>query len=262
MDLIEWLSRAPLSFMNRCAVPADLDKVSHRGIEDDLAGTGVDHEAIERIWQATLALYRTGTMPAIQLCIRRRGRVVLNRSIGHARGNAPGDPPELEKTPVTPGTPINVFSAAKLVTAMLIHKLDERGVLHLEDRVCDFIPPFAQHRKQWITLRHLLSHQAGIPNIPRGAMDLDLLSRPDDLTRLLCEMEPETRAGSLVAYHAISTGFLLAEVVRRATGRSIRDLLESEFREPMGLQWLHYGVAPEDVDRVAQNAFTDRKSVV
>jgi len=256
MDFVEWLSRAPFPFMARCRIPLDLDKVTHRGPEDALDGTGVTREAVERVWEASRALYRTGITPALQLCIRRRGRVVLNRSLGHARGNAPDDREDAEKPPATPGTPINIFSAAKLVTAMLIHKLDEQGSLHLEDRVCDYIPEFARHGKQWITLRHLLSHRAGIPNVPTEAMDLDLLRRPEEMTRLLCEMHKSSRAGRLVAYHAISSGFVLGEVVRRATGMSIRDVLAREFREPLGLSWLHFGVAPEEVSQVALNAVT------
>jgi len=256
MDLVEWLGRAPFPFMARCRIPMDLDKVTHRGPEDSLAGTGVSAAGVERVWEASRALYRTGVTPALQLCIRRRGRVVLNRSLGHARGNAPGDREDAEKPPATPGTPINIFSAAKLVTSMLIHKLDERGSLHLEDRVSTYIPEFARHGKQWITLRHLLSHRAGIPNVPPETMDLDLLHEPGQIIRLLCEMHKSSRAGRLVAYHAISSGFVLAEVVQRATGSSIRDVLAREFREPLGLGWLHYGVAPEDVPQVALNAAT------
>jgi CubicO group peptidase (beta-lactamase class C family) len=180
----------------------------------------------------------------------------LNRALGHARGNAPGDPPDGPKVAATHTTPINIFSSAKLVTAMVIHKLDELGVLHLEDRVCEYIPEFGLHKKQWITLRHLLSHRAGIPNLPPEALDLDLLDQPEQICKILCEMEPTTRPGSLVAYHAISGGFILAEVVRRATGSSIREVLDKEIRQPLGLEWFHYGVQAEDVHRVALNAFT------
>lgn len=239
-----------------CRVPDDLASVTSLGPEESLDGTGVDRDSIEVIWSAAEALYRTGVTPALQLCIWKSGRVVLNRALGHARGNAPGDSPDGPKVAATPTTPINIFSSAKLVTAMVIHKLDELGVLHLEDRVCEYIPEFGLHKKQWITLRHLLSHRAGIPNIPPELLDLDLLDQPEQICKILCEMEPTTRPGSLVAYHAISGGFILAEVVRRATGNSIREVLDKEIRQPLGLEWFHYGVPAEDVHRVALNAFT------
>lgn len=256
IDPLAWIARAPIPFLARCRVPDDLGSVTGLGTEDSLEGTGVDAAGVEEIWSAAEALYRTGTTPALQLCVRRRGRIVLNRSLGHARGNAPGDPADGEQVPVTPQTPINVFSAAKLVTAMLIHKLDEMGALHLEDRVCDTIPEFGVHGKKWITYRHLLSHRAGIPNLPSEAMDLDLLADPDAICRRVCELKPATRPGRLVSYHAISTGFVFAEAVRRVMGMSIRDVLEKEFRQPLGLRWLHYGVSPEQVDLVALNAVT------
>ena len=52
------------------------------------------------------------------------------------------------------------------ITAMVIHKLDEQHVLHLEDRVCDYIPEFGHDTKRWITIRHVLAHRSGIPNLP------------------------------------------------------------------------------------------------
>ena len=182
--------------------------------------------------------------------------MVLSRAIGHAAGNAPDDPPEAPKLPVTTATPINIFSAAKAITAMVIHKLDEQRVLHLEDRVCEYIPEFAQHGKSRITIRHILAHRAGIPNLPPDSVDLDLLTHPDRILRILCDSRPQTRPGRILAYHAVTGGFVLAEVVRRATGRSLREVLAKEIAEPLGLSWLHYGVAPEDVPRVARNAAT------
>jgi CubicO group peptidase (beta-lactamase class C family) len=157
---------------------------------------------------------------------------------------------------MTTRTPVNVFSAAKAITAMLIHKLDQDDVLHLDDRVCEFIPEFASNGKDRITIRHVLAHRAGLPNLPPASMNLDLLAHPDRIIQILCESAPRTRPGRLLAYHAVTGGFILAEVVRRVTGRSIRDLLEKEFREPLGLRWLRYGVEPADVDRVALNART------
>lgn len=256
MDPLALLTRAPLPFLARCPVPQDLAAITHIGREEPLAGTGVDREAVESVWEATLAFYRTGITPALQLCIRRRGRIVLNRALGYARGNAPDDPPDGEKVLATSETPFNIYSASKLVTAMLIHKLDERGLINLEDRVSDFVPEFAGHGKQWITLRHLLSHRAGIPNIPPEAMDLDLLEDPDAICRLLCDMRPSSRPGRLISYHAISSGFVLAEVVRRVTGMDIRRSLEKEILAPLGFRWMRYGVAPEDVDKVAVDALT------
>jgi CubicO group peptidase (beta-lactamase class C family) len=254
MDVFELLTRAQLPFLARSPVPYDLDAVSDSGPEAFVrAGR---RAAVERIWDLVRALYRTGVHPAIQLCIRHEGEVVLDRAIGYAAGNAPNDPPEAEKRQVTTRTPFTLYSASKAMTAMVIHKLDEKRLLHLDDRVCDYIPEFAQHRKQWITLRHVLAHRAGIPNVPPEAMDLDLIGQPERLCDLMCGLKRSQRPGRLPAYHAVSGGFVLAEVVRRASGRDIRQVLEDEIVGPLGLRWMRYGVAAKDVDEVAVDAVT------
>ena len=93
------------------------------------------------------------------------------------------------------------------MTALVIHKLDEKRVLHLEDRVCDFIPEFGRHGKHRITIRHILAHRAGIPSLPADAIDLAMLENPEQLIEMLCDARPRTRPGRLVAYHAVSGGF-------------------------------------------------------
>jgi len=254
-DPLEWLARLPIPGLARCRVPADLDAVTDVGWEDP-GGSDVPRERIERVWDRVVALYRTGVHPALQICVRRDGCVVLHRSIGHARGNAPQDPPGTPRVPLTTASPFDIFSASKAITAMVIHKLDEEHVLHLEDRVCDFIPEFASHGKDRISLRHILSHKAGIPNLPREAIDLDLLPHPERIVSVLCNARLRMRPGRLLAYHAVSGGFLLAEVVRRATGENIRSVLEKRIAAPLGFRWMRYGVAPADLPVVVQDALT------
>jgi len=255
LDPLYWITRANIPGTSRCRIPDRLDDVIHVGLEDPQRAD-VDPAAVERVWGAVEALYRTGVHPALQIQVRRHGVVVLHRAIGHARGNAPDDPPDAEKVPATTATPFDLYSASKAVTAMVIHKLDEQHALHLEDRVCDYIPEFERHGKHRITLRHLLAHRAGIPNLPPDAIDLDLLAHPERVVEILCDAELRTRPGRLLAYHAVSGGFVLGEVVRRVTGDDIRTVLAREICEPLGLRWLRYGVRPEDLPLVARDALT------
>jgi CubicO group peptidase (beta-lactamase class C family) len=256
MDALELIARAPLPFLRRCRIPEDLESATRMGEEAPVREARTSQSSVDRVWRAVLALYRTGAHPGIQICVRRHGHIVLHRCIGHAAGNAPDDPPDAPLIPMELDTPITLFSASKAVTAMVIHKLDEQGTLHLEDRVADFIPEFGAHGKHRITIRHLLAHRAGIPNLPPGTADLDLLAYPERIIQILSEARPRGRPGRWLAYHAVSGGFVLAEVVRRASGRSIRDVLEKEIRDPLGVRWLSYGVPREDLDRVARNALT------
>lgn len=255
MDPLELLTRFPTPFLARIRVPRDLDAVTRVGRET-LRGTGVTHEARERVWEAVRALYRTGVHPAIQVCIRRRGRVVLHRALGHASGNGPEDPPRAPKTPVELDTPFLLFSASKAVTAMLVHKLDEKGALRLDDRVSSYIPHFRGHGKEWITIRHLLAHRAGIPSLPPEAMHLDWLTDPARIVARIAEEKPRSRPGQVLAYHAVSGGFVLGEVARVAAGEEVNTFLEREIAAPLGLRWMRYGVRPGEEERVARNAAT------
>jgi len=152
--------------------------------------------------------------------------------------------------------PFNIFSAAKAVTAMVIHLLDQRDALRLDDPVGDYIPGFAVGSKQWITIRHVLSHRAGIPNVPPEAMQLDQLADPEGIVRLLCALRLSGRPGRQLAYHAITGGFILGALVERVTGLTIREFFDREFRQPLGFRWMSYGVPREDVDQVVRNYFT------
>ena len=224
--------------------------------ECDPHEVGVAPDAIERIWQHAVRWYATGTHPAIAICLRHRGRVILDRAIGYASGGGPDDPPAAPRTLATPATPFCIFSASKAVTAMLIHLLDERNLLRLDDPVCEYIPEFARDAKQWITIRHLLTHRAGIPNPPPAAMRLETLEDPERIVSLLCDLPQVWRPGRQVAYHAITGGFVLGEVIRRVTGRDIRSFAAEEMCMPLGFRWMNFGTAPADADRVARNAVT------
>jgi CubicO group peptidase (beta-lactamase class C family) len=237
--------------LRRIRVPQDLDEVTTRSaVEEAAAAGGMEAEAVERVWGAALRLYRTGMYPAVALCVRRRGRVVLDRAIGHARGNGPADPPESAKELATPQTPFVIFSAAKAMTAIVAHLLDERGLIHVDDRVAEYIPEFGSHGKDTITIEHVLSHRAGVPNVRREAFDLDIVGDRDALLSMLVDAKPRTRPGKLLSYHAVSGGFIIGEIAERVTGRGIREVLGEEILRPLGFRWGNYGVGPEDVDRV------------
>jgi CubicO group peptidase (beta-lactamase class C family) len=227
-----------------------------RAAEVDPHEVGALPEVLQVAWQNLENLYRSGIHPAIQLSVRRRGRLILNRSIGYASGNGPQDPPEARKVPVTPETPFVLFSASKAITAMAAHLLNQRHQIHLDDPVCEYIPEFGVRKKQWITIRHVLTHRAGIPNLPPAVMKLEQLENPDGILQQLCDAVPSWRPGRQLAYHAITGGFLIGEIVKRVTGRDIRTYLRDEILRPLGFRWMNYGVAKRDVKRVARSYFT------
>jgi CubicO group peptidase (beta-lactamase class C family) len=235
----------------RCSVPRDLGPITVRG-EEQASG-----ETAEKIWSLVEDLYRSGMHPAIQVCIRHRDSVVVDRAIGHARGNLPGRRFDRgSAVPLTVDTPVNLFSAAKAVTAMTIHKLDELGALNLDDPVAEHVPGFERHGKGAITIRQVLTHQAAIATLPAQAFDLDLLTDHRAVEEMLCGLRPSAEPGGAPGYHAVTGGLVMEAVARRATGRSLREVLRTEIKEPLGLDWLDFGVSPDQVELVAQNVET------
>ena len=246
------------SLVTRSRVPRDLAAVTavNRDAEVEPRALDVTGEGVEQIWRAVERLYASGIHPAIQLCVRRHGEVLIDRAIGYASGNGPRDARQADKVPATPATPFNIFSASKAVTAMLIHLLDQRRLVHLNDPVCEYIPEFAAHGKDRITIQHLLTHRAGIPNLPPEVMRLEHLENEQTILELLYDTRLTWRPGRRLAYHAITGGFLLGEIVRRVSGKPVRTFLRDEIQRPLGLRWMNYGVAARDVSKVARNYLT------
>lgn len=242
--------------LRRIRLPEDLDSVTTVGSEEDPAEAGLEEPALAEVWRAAVDLYRSGVHPAVQICLRRHGKVVLNRAIGHARGNGPHDSPEAEQILATPQTPFLIYSGAKAVTAFLVHLVVERGAIDLDDPVARYIPGYAAHGKGEITIGHVLAHRAGVASLPREAFDLDRVNDREFLLDLLCSAKPLGKPGEFLAYHAVSGGFILAEVIERATGQDIKSLLAEAIRTPLGLRWTDYGVAPEDITAVAADYVT------
>ena len=239
----------------RIRLPADLDAVTDVDLED---GCDLDPAALERIWEAAEHWYRAGMHPAIQLCLRYDGRVVLNRAIGHAWGNGPADPLGAEQVPVTTQTPFCVYSAAKAITTTVVHMLVERGDLSLDDRVCDYLPGYTSHGKHRTTIRHVMTHSAGVPFATGPRPDLKRMNDSDYAREKLAELKPIHRPGLVHIYHGLTWGPLVREMVSAATGRSIREILATEILYPLGFRWTNYGVAEADVPLVAPSHVTGK----
>lgn len=233
-------------------------------VADDLAAlTDVDHkrevaaqeaglspQAVNAIWQSVLDMYCTGYYPALMLCVRRNGKVVLNRSIGHADGFLPGS--ETPARLATVNTPACLFSESKALTAMVMHKLAEDGLVDLLDPVAYYIPEFAANGKRRLNLYQILSHRGGVPGIPPGT-DVETLVDHDAMLKLLCAAKPMNEDGRVQAYHALTGGFILQEVVERVTGDSLVAYWRKHFKQPMKMRFLDYGASRKDYNLMARD---------
>ena len=246
--------------LNRCSVPADLDSVTTRdaATEVDPERAGMSQRQVDAIWREVENVYRTGASPAITVCLRRHGEIILNRAIGHARGNGPEDTPDTPKVLATPDTRVCLFSASKVVTAMMVHLLDERGEIDLLDPISHYIPEYGVNGKQDATIYHLLAHRGGVPTLPPGT-DPELLFDPYAAADLLYKAKPIAPSGHRAAYHALTGGYILGEIIERVTGKDPREFLRENIGNPMDMPHFNFGLAPEMRDTAALNYSTGIK---
>jgi len=151
--------------------------------------------------------------------------------------------------PWTRDTIVNLFSVGKAITAICAHRLVEAGRLDLDAPVARYWPEFAQAGKDHLLVRHLLTHQAGLPAIaqplPPGAW-----AEWDAMTAALAAQAPWWEPGRGHGYHVNTQGFLIGEVVRRVAGQSIGTYLRESLAGPAGIDF-HIGLGPEHDERCA-----------
>ncbi|MFW1843850.1 serine hydrolase domain-containing protein [Acinetobacter pittii] len=239
---------------NTCPVPDNIEQVIRQKDEVAAEHGGMSEYQIQKIWKSIEALYKTGNYPLITFCLRRQGKILLNRSIGYAQGNSPAGLQE-NALIATPDTPVCLFSASKMITAMLIHLLDEKGEINLLDPVSYYIPEYGVNGKRRATIFHLLAHRGGIPYID-GDVTPELLFDKDEILKRLYAARPVSPAGNHLAYHAVTAGYILGEVIERVTGQDLREFVHQTIEKPMGMPYFNYGLKPEYRSEVALNCAT------
>jgi CubicO group peptidase (beta-lactamase class C family) len=147
-------------------------------------------------------------------------------------------------------TIVNVWSTTKGIVATCAHRLVDQGLLDLEAPVAKYWPEFAQAGKKSIPVRYLLSHQAGLPAI-REPLPPGSAFKWDVMTEALAKEEPWWEPGTKHGYHAFTWGWLVGEVMRRVTGKSVGTYFRKEIAEPLDLDF-HIGLGAEHGARTAE----------
>ena len=190
-------------------------------------------ERLPRTREALRAGIRAGLHLGAQLYVSLRGETWANGAAGESR---PGEALRRDDLMLW-------LSSTKPVGAVAIAQLWERGLLELDDPVALHIPEFAAHGKGAITLRHLLTHTAGIRLLQIGWPE----DSWDAIIARIAAMRPEPRwvPGEKAGYHHASSWFLLGEVVRRLDGRPFARYVREEIFAPLGMSDSWVGMPPE-----------------
>jgi CubicO group peptidase (beta-lactamase class C family) len=202
---------------------------------------GFVEPGFERVGQLFAKLFRAPTRGGGSFVVRHEDRTVVDIWGGVAD-------PRTSRTWERDSLGLS-FSTSKGVAATIIHRLADRGLIGYDEPVAAFWPEFAAKGKDRITVRQLLSHQAGLdalgPIAPDAAGLLDHLGAEERLAA-----RAAGHAVGAPAYHSITFGWLLAGLARAVTGRGMDELIESEINEPLGIDGLHFGLPPTGRERV------------
>ncbi|TMA31476.1 MAG: beta-lactamase family protein [Deltaproteobacteria bacterium] len=169
------------------------------------------------------------------------GRRVIDLWGGVARP-ATGDPWQQD-------TIVHVWSCTKGATALCAHILAARGLLDLDALVTDYWPEFGQNGKEATTVAMLLSHQAGVPAI-RDPLPAGAFYDTQFMTDTLAAEAPFWEPGSRHGYHALTFGFLVGELVRRISGKTLGEFFRAEVADRFGIDF-QMGLPDSEVSRLA-----------
>lgn len=191
---------------------------------------------LERLSKTRAALEQgihEGLHLGAQIYVSLRGETVADTAVGE---NRPGEP-------LTPDHLMLWLSSTKPVAAVALARLWEQERLELDDPVARHLPEFAANGKEGITLRHLLTHTAGIRTLNIGWPELSW----EEIVARLCAMKPEPRwvPGQKAGYHQASSWFILGEVIRRVDGRPFSAFVREEVFELLGMTDSWIGMPPE-----------------
>jgi CubicO group peptidase (beta-lactamase class C family) len=143
----------------------------------------------------------------------------------------------------------NVWSTTKTVTSLAALMLADRGQLDVYAPVADYWPEFAASGKQDVKVRHLLSHTSGVSGLDQPASVEDLYDWEKSTSRMAAQA-PWWTPGTASGYHALNFGHLIGEVVRRVSGKPLKQFVAEEIAGPLGADF-QIGAAQQDWSRIA-----------
>ncbi|MCK9540826.1 MAG: beta-lactamase family protein [Novosphingobium sp.] len=185
-----------------------------------------------------------GLEEAVHVVAYHKGKMALNVWDGLA------DPANGKAA--TQDTLYNVYSVTKAVAATALHIQAEKGLVDYDAPVAEYWPEFARNGKEKATVRHVLTHRAGVPLMPEGVTP-ELMCNNEYMVSAIAAMEPLAPPGEKTLYQSMTFGWMVGEIVRRSdpARRDLGRFVQDEMCKPLGLKDLWIGIPHEAADRVA-----------
>lgn len=147
-------------------------------------------------------------------------------------------------------TIVQVSSSSKIPVTLCGFLLIDRGLLDLDKPVAIYWPEFAQNGKENLLVRHIFSHSSGLPGLD-GLPDHEVVRNWDEVIKRLAAQKPWSEPGAKSAYHALTYGHLIGELVLRLTGKPISQFFRDEIAEPLSIDF-HLGLPATEFSRPAE----------
>ena len=188
------------------------------------------------------ASIESGADTGVSFALTIGGEMVVDLWGGHLDSTA--------SAPWQEDTLVNVYSTTKTMSFLCALVLADRGLLDFDRNVADYWPEFAQNGKAQVKVWHLMNHAAGLSGMdqmisPEEMYDWDMI------VTLLAAQAPWWEPGSASGYHAITQGYLIGEVVRRITGKTLGTFFHEDIARPLGADFF-IGVPPSEFHRIGR----------
>ncbi|HJC59337.1 MAG TPA: beta-lactamase family protein [Candidatus Dietzia intestinigallinarum] len=143
------------------------------------------------------------------------------------------------------------FSVTKAVTSTTLHVQAGRGLVDYDTPIAEYWPGWGKYGKEAITVRHVLTHQSGVPWMPEGVTP-ELKADWDWMIRGFEEMSPDFPIGTN-CYHALGWGWIIAEIIQRTDpdNRPFAQVAREELLDPIGATDLYFGLPASEDHRLA-----------
>ena len=200
--------------------------------------------------EAFVENFRQGLEVGASLCVTEAGRTVVDLWGGHAD--------EHRLAPWQEDTLIVVYSTSKIMVALCGLMLVDRRLIDLDAPVARYWPEFAENGKEKLPVRYLFSHSSGLPGWDEP-ISMETLCDWDRATGTLAKQKPWWEPGRASGYHMLSMGYLIGELVRRVTGKSIGTFFRTEVADPLGADF-HIGLDVADLARASRIIIGDARA--
>ncbi|MFX1325412.1 MAG: serine hydrolase domain-containing protein [Promethearchaeota archaeon] len=211
-------------------------------MDEEIKIGGFCDPKFEEVKKTFISHFVKGWEDGASFAVTMNGKFVVDLWAGYAD--------EAHTKPWEKDTIVCVYSTTKVMAVICGLILSDRGLLDFEAPVSKYWPEFAQNGKETIPVKYIFAHMSGLAGFEEVISAEDYYDW-EKMTKLLAEQKPWWEPGTKAGYHAITQGYLIGELIRRITGKSLRTFFREEIAEPLKADF-HIGLLKKDDNRVAE----------